>query len=80
MDCLSSAETLMVGLVLQLSRRLAHVQLARHHVCDEPGAVLQHQLDLATGADDGGILSAVALRQGAGQIGLIGATSGGGKR
>ena len=40
-------------LVRQLSRCLAHVQLARHHVGDKPGAVFLHQLNLAAGASDG---------------------------
>ena len=42
---------LVVGLVRQPRRRLAHVQLAGHHVGDEPGAVLLEQFDLASGAE-----------------------------
>ena len=41
------------ALVRQLRRRLAHVQLARHHVGNQARAVLLHQLDLAAGAGDG---------------------------
>ena len=52
---------LVVGLVRQLRRRLAHVQLARHHVGDEPGAVLLEQLDLAAGAAMAASIAVVAF-------------------
>ena len=39
----------------QGGRRLPHVELTRHDVRDEAGAVLAEQLDLAAGAVDGGI-------------------------
>ena len=44
-----------IRILQQTAIRLAHVQLARHHVGDEPSAILLHQLDLPARAGDRGI-------------------------
>ena len=44
----------------QPRRRLAHIELAGHHVGDEAGAVFAEEFDLAFEAGDGGVELAVA--------------------
>ena len=45
----------LTGSLRQAGGRLAHVELAGHHVGDEARAVLAEELDLAAGAVDGGV-------------------------
>ena len=55
----------LTGSLRQAGGRIAHVQLAGHHVGDEARAVLAEELDLAAGAGDGGVDAGGGLGRGA---------------